>query len=192
MKLRGKNGKALKKKKSDSEGMVFVEGKLLISFERKPRVESFSLNAKKIDKIKINKDLRDSSNYRAKNKMLEALAYNTKYGLITTPELPLKHFSKCKHTLYTKKHKFTLTLCGNITALEFIDDDNLLILQRDMKMAIMNLSNSKLTKIDTSNKYENYKFEGLTKLDKNLYLMVSDNDDSIFQKTLFVLFEILD
>jgi hypothetical protein len=34
-------------------------------------------------------------------------------------------------------------------------------------------------------------FEGLTKVGKNLYLMVSDDNESIFQKTLFVLFELI-
>jgi hypothetical protein len=33
-------------------------------------------------------------------------------------------------------------------------------------------------------------FEGLTKVGKNRFLMISDDNDSFFQKTLLVLFEI--
>ena len=188
--LKNKKGKPLKKKKSDSEGMDYVDGKLLISFERKPRAEYFTLDALKIKKIKINKQLLDVKNYRDKNKMLEAIAYSEKYGVLTAPELPLKQFNKCNHTLYTKKHTYSFNSCEKITALEFISEDEVLILFRNMDLAIFNLANLKLINLDTEKEFNNYRFEGLTKIDENLYLIVSDNNDSLFQKTLFVLFEI--
>ena len=190
--LKNKTNKPLKKKKSDSEGMVYINDKLLISFERTPRVVFYTLDAKKINKLKINKQLLDKNNYRAKNKMLEAIAYNDKYGVLTSPELPLKQFSKCEHTLYTKTLRFPLKQCGNITALEFISEDVVLILFRNMDLAVYDLNSGYAKHIKSSGKYSNYSFEGLTKLDENLYLIVSDNDDSLTQKTLFVLFELLD
>jgi len=189
--LKNKKGKNLKKKKSDAEGMVYVNDKLLISFERKPKVEYFSLDAKRIKKVKINKQLTKENTYIAKNKMLEAVAYSDKYGVITTPELPLKHFNRCKHTLYSKKKTYSFKQCGHITALEFIDEDKLLVLYRDISLSIFDLATSKLIKLDIKKEFSAYSFEGLTKIDDNLYLIVSDNDDSMFQKTLFVLFEIL-
>lgn len=190
--LKNKKNKPLKKNKSDAEGMVYVDNKLLISFERKPRVEFFSLDAKKIKKFKIPKQLLEKKNYRAKNKMLEAVAYNDKYGVLTSPELPLKQFSKCMHTLYTKSSKYPLNVCSNITALEFISEDEILILFRDMQLVIYDLHDLSIEYIKFNDKFKDYSFEGLTKLEDNLYLIVSDNDDSKTQKTLFVLFELIE
>ena len=130
-KLKNKSDKKLKKKKRDSEGLVFLDDDLLISFERKHRVELFSLNAVKIKKIKIHKSLRDSENYKSKNKGLEAVAYSKKYGVITAPELPLKHEDKEYHTLYAKDKTLKFKAEGSITALEFMDRDRVLILLRE-------------------------------------------------------------
>lgn len=190
-KLKDKKGENLKPKKSDAEGMVYVDDKLIISFERKPKVLYFSLDAYIIKKVKINKQLKKENTYISKNKMLEAVTYSDKYGVITTPELPLKHFDRCSHTLYSKKKTYSFKQCGNITALEFIDEDNILVLYRDMSLSIFNLELSKLNKLDSKKEFDAYSFEGLTKVDHNLYLIVSDNNDRVFQKTLFVLFEIL-
>lgn len=190
--LKNKKDKFLKKNNSDAEGMVYVDNKLLISFERKPRIEYFSLDAKKIKKAKINKQLLEKDNYLAKNKMLEAVAYNSKYGVITSPEKPLKQFFKSQHALYTKNSSFALKACGNITALEFISEDEILILFRDMQFVIYDLETLSIEYIKSNNGFKDYSFEGLTKLDDNLYLVVSDNNDLKTQKTLFVLFEILD
>lgn len=53
--------------------------------------------------------------------------------------------------------------------------------------------NSKqLAKLESKKGYKIDNFEGLTKVAKNRYLMVSDDNESKFQKTLLVLFEILD
>ena len=101
-KLKNRESKKLKKKKRDAEGLAFLGDDLLISFERKHRVDLFSLNAVKIKKIKINKNLKDTHSYKSKNKGLEAVAYSKKYGVLTAPELPLKHENQDYHTLYSK------------------------------------------------------------------------------------------
>ena len=102
-KLKNKKSELLSKKNRDSEGMVFVDDKLLISFERKPRVETFSLRAKKIKKNKIHKDLQKIKHYKSKNKALEALAYSEKYGVITAPESALKKEKKELSYIICKK-----------------------------------------------------------------------------------------
>jgi len=198
-KLKNKSGKKLKKKKRDSEGLVFLGDNLLISFERKHRVELFSLNAAKIKKIKINKSLRDSENYESKNKGLEAVAYSKKYGVITAPELPLKNEDKEYHTLYAKDKTWKFKAEGSITALEFMDRERILVLLREFNCEV-NLNNCKksvckskvLARLDSSDGWSIDNFEGLTKVDENKYLMMSDDNGSFFQKTLLVLFEIVD
>ena len=202
MKLKDEQGKVLKKSKRDAEGMDLVKGKLLISFERKPRIEYFSPHAKKIKKVKINKKLLNIKNYRTPNKALESVIYSKKYKIVTAPELPLKNKKVCSHTIYTTKGKFRFKACGCITSLEFIDKDKMLILMRDysyisrhlvvslLSFDLLNENVKTLVKMDSKKGWNIDNFEGLTKIKDNLYLMVSDDNDSMFQKTLFVLFKL--
>jgi len=204
-KLRNKKNKVLEKKKRDSEGLVYKDNKLYISFERKNRVDVFALDGKKIKKLKINKKLKDKDSYISKNKGLEALGYNKEHGFITAPEAPFEE--KNIHKLYTKKSIYKIKTDGYITALEFISKNKLLVLERDFnnlsRRQIVTLSlvdlkkcpsltcSKNILKVFDSFKDDNVdNFEGLTKIDKNLFLMVSDDNASFLQKTLFVLFEI--
>jgi hypothetical protein len=209
MNLRTKKNKILQKKKSDSEGMVYVDKELYVSFERKPRVNVYNLNGKKIKKYKIYKPLKDIKNYRSKNKALESIAYNKKYNLLVAPEIALKNQDKSYHTIYAKENIYKFKASAKLTAMEFINENDILVLERDFsyfdfKRVIVlskvslnkcknNICKCKVLKIFKSNselELENY--EGLTKVSENKFLMVSDDNDSIFQKTLLVLFEILD
>jgi hypothetical protein len=49
-----------------------------------------------------------------------------------------------------------------------------------------------LAKLDSFKGWHIDNFEGLTKVDKNRYLMVSDDNGNFFQKTLLVFFEVID
>ena len=90
-----------------------------------------------------------------------------------------------------------------VATLEFIDEDRVLVLLRDysylnrhliITLLSVDFSNGDvdtLLKMDSQKGWKIDNFEGLTKVGENLYLMVSDDNESMFQKTLFVLFEIL-
>ena len=206
LKLKDKKSKKLSKKDSDSEGMIIVNDELYISFEKNPRIESYTFDGKKIKKQKINKKLEKSKNYKSENKGLEALAYNEKYGLITAPEVPVKDTKY--HTLYTKNKEYKFKISGDIKGLEFISTDELLVMQRDynskkdeMKIVLNkvdlstckdnNICKSKtLAKLKSKDGWKLYNFEGLTKVSKNRFLMISDNHGSKSQKTVLVFFEI--
>ncbi len=206
-KLKRKNEKVLRKQDRDSEGLVFLDNNLLISFEREPRVALFSINGIKIKNKKIHKDLQNIKNYKSKNKALEAVAYNTKQGIITAPEIPLNIEKKAFHRLYTKNKTYKFKASGNITALEFIDDDTIMVLERSFNKKNFHIviSISKvylrgckrkvckselLATLDSFDGWNIDNFEGLTKIEKNKYLMISDDNDNFLQKTLVVLFEI--
>ena len=78
-KLRKKSGKKFKKWRRDSEGMTLDgQGRLLISFEEKPKIAWFHKNSAKygrlIHKYPLPKKLRKMKYFRSKNKGLEALA----------------------------------------------------------------------------------------------------------------------
>jgi len=202
MKLKSSKSKRLKKSKRDSEGLTFLGDDLLISFEKKPRVELFSKDGIKIKSQKIHTYLRDVKKYKDENKALEAVAYNKAYGIITAPESPLKIANQNYHTLYSKNRTWEFPISGKITALEFISKNELMILQRYFNkitrkrvtsISKLNLQNSNyivLAELDSTKGWNIDNFEGLTKVDEKKYLMVSDDNNFFLQKTLLVLFEI--
>jgi hypothetical protein len=203
IRLKNKKLKKLKKINRDSEGLAFMGDDLLISFEKKPRVELFSKDGIKIKSRKISKELRDIRNYQSENKALEALAYSKKYGIITAPELPLKGKDENYHILYGKDRLWKIKFSGSITSLEFIDKNEIMILQRKFNKFIfqrvitiskLNLKTGTyqvLAVFDTRKGWKIDNFEGIAKIGKNKFLMISDDNGSFFQKTLLVLFEIL-
>ncbi|WP_434580224.1 esterase-like activity of phytase family protein [Sulfurimonas sp. NW15] len=206
--LKNKKGQTLKNKKRDAEGLALCKDRLLVSFERKQRVVWYSKNGLKIKKIKIHKDLQNKNNYASKNKGLEAVTCNDKYGVVTAPELPLKNTDVKYHTLYTKDQIFKFSAGGSIVGMEFFSENTVLVLLRDfsyltrrrvtalMKVYLDTCSEFRvcksevLAKLDSSNGWKLDNFEGLTHMYANKYLMVSDDNENMLQKTLLVLFEI--
>lgn len=201
--LKDKKGKRLSKKYRDSEGIDTYEDQLLISFEGYNRVESYDFYGNYQKSLKLNKRLRKNDRYASKNKGLESVAYNSLYGVVTAPEKPL---NKKKHKIYSRDFVWKFKAIGNIVDMEFIDTHNLMVLmQTDFTSGIttsvlkINLSSCKdqtcsfelLAKMSSADGWNIDNFEGIEKVEKNRYLMVSDDNDSFFQNTLLVLFEIV-
>ena len=196
--LETKKGKALKKKRRDAEGLCFLDDNLLISFERKHRVELYSTDGHKIKNIKISPLLQNKRSYKGKNRGLESVAYNTKYGVVTLPEMPLN--AQQTHLLYTKDQTLHIDIKEKIKALEFISEDEILIISR-AQSTLFKHKRSLIYYVDLRNTQENNaellleyngNFEGLTKVRNNLYLMVTDSEGGFFQKAELVLFELSD
>ncbi len=195
--------------KIDTEGIVLVDNSFYIPFERNPKIEKFSFNGKKLKTKKIAKDLKKKKNYQSKNKGLEAIAYSKKYGILTAPELPLKNKIKYLHAIYSKDEIWYFPFSAPISSMAFMSKNKLLIIQRDfnkkslktmiyltevnLKKCLFNICKSKvLAKLDSEDGWDIDNFEGLTKVDKNRYLMISDDNNKPLQKTLLVLFEVVD
>ena len=217
--LRKKNGKRFKKWRRDSEGMTLDgKGRLLISFEEKAKIGWFHKNSNKyghmIRKYKLPQKLRESKNYRSKNKSLEALAWHPKYGILTATEWPLKKKNKKRQTIYAlsgKEWHFKAEpeAKSAISAIEVMDDGNLLVLERSftglmnpfvvtLKKVYIRNCKKKMCKTKVLAKMNSHKgwnvdnFEGLAKVGKYRYVMISDDNDNFFQKTLLIYFEVLD
>ncbi len=209
--LRNKKLKRFKKKKRDSEGLCFYKDGFLISFERKNRVLLFSSDGIKIQNMKLNSLLANQKKYQGSNKGLESVAYSEQYGLITIPELPLKGSDLNYHTLYSRDKiwKFQAKGAAAVTDIAFRDRDRLLVLLREYSYLTQQRKTSLIeVKLDECNKkricksrliadldshygWEIDNFEGLAKVGKNRFLMISDDNNNFFQKTLLVLFEIM-
>jgi len=208
------NGKHFKHK-VDSEGLTLDKenGTLLISFERKPKIAIFDTTGKQQAKLKLPKALNDKHRYEDANKMLESVALHPKYGVLSAAEYPLKGSAKGIQSIYSlsgKKWDFKSEPDpkDGITALEVMDDGNLLVLERDFRSMFRRIITLKklyldqkepnglyrsevLLKMDTANGWNNDNFEGLTRVAPHRYLMISDNNDNMFQRTLLIYFEVL-
>ena len=216
-KLRKKNGKKFKSWRHDSEGMTIdSKGRLLISFEGKAKIGWFHKNSSKfgqmIKKYKIPPSLNNPKNYRTKNKSLEALAWHPKYGILTAAEWPLKKYDKKKQTIYAmngKKWHFKAEpeKRSAVSAIEVMSDGNLLVLERSyvdmfspfivtLKKIYLNkckkgwCKNEVLAKMSSHDGWGVDNFEGLVRVGENRYLMISDDNDNFFQKTILIYFEV--
>jgi hypothetical protein len=203
-----------KQKRFDSEGLTYnSKGELLVSFERKPKISKLSTEGIVESNYRLPKKLRKKSAYRSKNKMFEALAFHPRYGILTVAEYPIKKHKKRDQTIYSldgKEWHFKTEKYKNsaVTAIEVMDDSNILVLER----AYSGLSNPfmitlKKVYIDSCNKKSRCKsevlisfdsfdgwgmenFEGLAKVGKNRFVMVSDNSNKSFLPTTLIYFEV--
>ena len=216
--LKTKRGKRLKKWKRDSEGLTLDgEGRLLISFEGNAQIAWFHKNSHKagrrIRNYRLPKLLRKKSHYRSKNKSLESVAWHPHYGILTATEWPLKKDDKKRQTIYAlsgKQWHFKAEPEGRsgIAAMEVMDDGNVLVLERSytglfspfvvtLKKVYLNRCKRGMCQTEILAKMNNHKgwqidnFEGLAKVGKDRYIMVSDDNDNFFQRTLLVYFEVL-
>jgi len=216
--LKTKKGKRLKKWKRDSEGLTLDgKGRLLISFEGEAKIAWFHKNSGSygnlIKKYRLPKKIKNAKNYRSINKSLEALAWHPHYGLVTAAEWPLKVDHKKKQTLYAlsgKKWHFSAEPEDKsaVVAMEVMDDGNMLVMERSYtgildpfiitlkKVMIKNCKSQMcpskvIAKMNSHKGWDVDNFEGLARVGKNRYVMISDNGDNFFEKTLLIYFEVL-
>ncbi len=216
-KLTKKRGKPFKKWRKDSEGMTLDgKGRLLISFEGKAKIGWFHKNSSKIGqrirKYAIPTVLRNPKNYRSRNKSLEALAWHPRYGVLTAAEWPLKRDDKKRQTIYAlsgKRWHFKAEheARSAVSAIEVTDDGNLLVLERSytglldpfvvtLKKVYLDRCSKGwcrtkvLAKMDSHKGWDVDNFEGLARVGKHRYVMISDDNDNFFQRTLLIYFEV--
>jgi hypothetical protein len=202
------------RKKYDIEGLTQdKKGQLYLSFERHPRISKISKKGFLSSNQELTKELKNKKNYSSSNKIFEALTWHSKYGLLTVAEYPLYKRDKTKQTIYSlrgKKWHFKAQKHQNnaITAIEVMDDNNLLILERAYagltKPFVVTLKKLYLNKCDKKrnckseilasfNSYQGWavnNYEGLAKVGKNRYLMVSDNNNNFILTTQLIYFKV--
>jgi hypothetical protein len=200
--------------KPDIEGLTIdSKNRLIASFERKPRVKILNRDGKLIKNIKLPKILRAKYRYRGRNKMLEAVCFHPKYGILTSTEYPIRKYKKRFQTIYSLKGKKWHFLTQKykhsaVTAIEVMDDGNILVLERayngltkpffiTLKKIYLNRCNKKnicktevLATLSSKDGWGYNNFEGLTRVGKNRYLMVSDNNGHYFLSTVLAYFRV--
>lgn len=208
------NGKKFKKWRKDSEGLALDnKGHLYASFEGRAKIGRFDQKGRMVKQYTLPKKLRNPKNYRSRNKSLEALTWHPRHGLLTATEWPLKDKYKKEQTIYTldgREWSFKAEAEGKsgVVAMEVMDDGNLLVMERSftglMNPLVITLKkiylkgckkkqmcqSELLLKMNTHQGWNIDNFEGLAKVGKHRYVMVSDDNDNFFQKTLLVYFEV--
>ena len=210
-----KKGQKFRRWRHDSEGLALDnKGRIYISFEGRAKVGRFDEKGRMVKEYRLPTKLRDPKNYRSRNKSLEALTWHPKYGLLTAAEWPLKHMKKKEQTIYALNGKVwhfkaEAEQKSAVVAMEVMDDGNILVMERSfidlfqpfvitLKKVYLNRCNTKkrlcqseiLAKMNTHKGWLIDNFEGLTKVGKHRYVMVSDDNDNFYQQTLLVYFEV--
>jgi len=211
--LRKKSGKKLKKWRRDSEGLTIDgKGRLYVSFEEKPRIARIGYDGRIVRYLRLPRSIAKMGRFRSKNKGLEALAWHPKYGLVTAAEYPVKASDKGIQTLYAlsgKRWNFRRDTAPQsaITALEVLDNGNFLVLERSFTGVLAPIvitlrevqigrcrqgfcPTKVLARLDSGKGWAVDNFEGLAKVGPNRFVMVSDDNDNFYQKTLLIYFEV--
>ncbi|MBT8343910.1 MAG: esterase-like activity of phytase family protein [Sulfurovum sp.] len=208
------SGKKFQRWRRDSEGLTINDkGELYASFEGRAKIGRFDQKGRMVKQYTLPEKLRNPKNYRSRNKSLEALTWHPKYGLLTATEWPLKHKNKKEQTIYGLNgkewyFKAEAESKSAVVAMEVMDDGDLLVIERSFS-GIMNplvitlkkiyfngckkrqmCKSELILKMNTHQGWNIDNFEGLAKVGKHRYVMVSDDNDNFFQKTLLVYFEI--
>jgi hypothetical protein len=213
--LYDKDGKKLRYKASDSEGLALINSKnnqpddteLLVSFEREPRVLRFSTQGKFISQENINPILNDISNYQSANTSLEAITLHDKFNIITGPEQPLdNHKAITIHGSNNKQWSFNPVneKYGSLVGLTTLPNNKIIALERSFPGVFAGVTNvihlltleeysfnqEVLIKLQPDDGYLNENFEGISWHEENRFFMISDDNDNLFQRTLLIYFEI--
>jgi hypothetical protein len=136
-------GKRLRGKNSDSEGLVALHAAnglagdtvLAVAFERVPRVALHKPDGSYLRDAKIARELRDTDAYRSANKGPEAVMFDQRYGLVVGPEWPLKSVDRDEHQLFaadgTSATMARLNEANSgLVALEPLPDNSFLAVER--------------------------------------------------------------
>ena len=217
--LRDEAGRPLRGTAADAEGLAALDGRngktgdarLLVSFERRTRVAEYSTTGRLLRLLPLPASIANAR-FASSNRGLEALAADAAGNLYVAPERPLRgEGASSLPLLALDGRRFDYPLTSGSTALvgmDFMPDGSLLVLERDLDLLMLRLSirlrlvddmspereggalsARDLAVFDTTGGWRMDNFEGLTRLQGEHILMVSDDNQSVMQRTLMVLLE---
>jgi len=202
----------------DTEGMTRDgKGHVLLSFEEHPRIARIGVRGSRFGQLlpshyPLPSDLKDPKYYVNGNRQLEAVVWHPKYGLLTAAENPTTNHHDGFQRIYSLSGKVwafrpeTERNTG-IVSMAVMDDGNLLVLERafirwnypfvvTLKKVYLNHKKGYachtkiLAKMDIHTGWWVDNYEGLTKVGKNRYVMISDDDYKYYRPTLMMYFEV--
>ena len=213
------SNKPLKGTRGDSEGMDILNGRksdaeLIVSFERFPRIVRYRPNGYAIDESPLPAPLNDARMYQDSNKMLESVCADSKLGILTVPEAPLKEERQGVTRIFSldgKSWVYPLPVGNRISALECLGNNKVMVLESNfggilgrlqifLKLATLSPDGSptepapieSVVALDTGKGHQIDNFEGLAKHRGNRFFLVSDDNDLFFQRSLLMYIELLE
>jgi hypothetical protein len=214
-------GNRLRGKRADAEGLTAlnqdngIKGDtiLLVSFERRPRIDQYSPRGTWLGSEVIAQDLRSKKQYVDSNKGLEAVSTSPIYGTLTAPELPLPGLDQSRITVFDRNGPaFTLprfdAANSALVALDSLADGRLVTMERSHSWLTLSLKiNLSLTqraptargghlkgdviaRLDSALGWNVENFEGLSRHQGRRFFMVSDDNGQTLLNTLLVYFEV--
>lgn len=196
----------------NAEGITLNgDGTLTIISEEGPNIARFSLTGEWLADIDAPSALRDPTTLRGKNNGLESLTLHPTLGLLTAPEQPLIAEPRTTHTIHSATgatFSYDTTEIGetNVKGLQILPDSRLMILER-MKVtedksltpwlrlldpascASGQLCTTEVAKIEVPG-ISDANFEGLTQLEGDLFLIVSDDKIKKLHRSVFGLLRV--
>jgi len=216
------SNKPLKGTRADSEGMDILNGRnghkgdaeLIVSFERFPRIVRYRPDGYAISEYPLPAPLNDAKMYQDSNKMLESVCADSKLGILTAPEAPLKGERRGYTHIFSLDGRswiYPIPAGNRISALECLGNNRVLVLESNftgllgrlevfLKLATLSPNASAtepvpvetVVTLDNGKKYQIDNFEGLARHRGNRFFIISDDNDLFIQRSLLMYFELLD
>ena len=214
------SNKPLKGTRADSEGMDILNGRngrkgdaeLIVSFERFPRILRYRTDGYAIEESPLPAPLNDARMYQDSNKMLEPVCADSRLGILTVPEAPLKGERQGVTRIFSldgKSWVYPLPAGNRISALECLGHNKVMVLESNfggilgrlevfLKLATLSPDGS-LTEpvpietavaLDTGKGHQIDNFEGLARHRGNRFFIISDDNDLFIQRSLLMYFEL--
>ncbi len=211
VRLRDKKGHFLRKRRRDSEGLALVGDKIWISFERRDRIDVYDRSYHFVRSLRLPPVLAKMASHDYSGTGFEALSYAPKWGFITAREVPFDEEPLGYHTIFSSKGIICRIkrdkIKSAITEFEMLPDGSLLALFRQfsfkkwafritLKRIDINhprngiCSTETLAMLNPLTDKDVDNFEGLTHYKGDLYLMISDDNENFFQRTIVRLMRI--
>jgi len=214
--------KPLKGTRADSEGMDILnerngrkgDAELIVSFERFPRIVRYRTDGYAIEEYPLPAPLNDARMYQDSNKMLESVCSDSKLGILTVPEVPLKGERQGYTRLFSLDGRswiYPIPEGNRISALECLGNNRALVLESNftgvlgrlevfLKLATLSPNTyptepvpvETVVTLDNGKKHQIDNFEGLARHRGNRFFIISDDNDLFIQRSLLMYFELLD
>ncbi len=221
--LKDADGRPLKGRWADSEGLdlengdngVAGDGRLLVSFERRPRLVHYAPDGRLLESVPMPAELATAANYDAPNRALESAAVHPEFGWLTAPELPMRGRPAGIIDIWSgtgSRWEYPLRQVPNnaLVAIEVLEDGSLVTLERGhgrlyapliislRRTSPLSNGPPRLADVSTAAVFNSSKswridnFEGLTRHRGRRFFLVSDDNENSVQATILLYLEIVD
>ncbi len=211
----------LRDRRIDAEGLDILRGRngrrddaeLIVSFERQPRILRYRPDGYALGEYTLPPALADRNAYSSPNRMLEAVCYDSRFGVLTAPERPFEREPAGYNRIYNlagASWRYPIDAQDRLVGLYCLGDGELLVLQGNFGARFWRshttlkrvrlpavagdapLEPETLLSLESSKGYRIDNFEGIARHRGKRFFLISDDNDFFLQRTLLMYFELLD